>query len=231
MTTAFAELHCHTDFSFLDGASPADDLVERALGLGLSGLAVTDHQGLYGAVRFAAAAREAGLHAVVGMEVELIDAATEDPRGIVVPPRQSSRRRTAGVAAAFGASTVSSLAVQARAGEPVRPAVPRPRPPGHREPRREDLRGVRARELGPHLTLLAASQAGYTDLCRLASHAHMAGSKGVPRFSHALLGEHVGGLVVLTGCRHGELSRRLLVGDREGARAALERLARLVGSR
>ena len=236
MTTAFAELHCHTDFSFLDGASPADDLVERALELGFSGLAVTDHQGLYGAVRFAAAAREAGLHAVVGMEVELVDAVTDDPRGIVVPPRQSSRRRAASVAtafgpaAAFGASTVSSLAVSGRAGEPVRPVVPRPRPPGHREPRREDLRGVRARELGPHLTLLAASQAGYTDLCRLASHAHMAGSKGVPRFSHVLLREHVGGLVVLTGCRHGELSRRLLVGDREGARAALERLAWLVGS-
>ncbi len=78
MTKAFAELHCHTDFSFLDGASPADDLVERALELGLSGLAVTDHQGLYGAVRFSAAAREAGLHAVVGMEVELIDAAVVD---------------------------------------------------------------------------------------------------------------------------------------------------------
>ena len=61
MSQAFAELHCHTDFSFLDGASPADDLVERALELGLSALAITDHQGLYGAVRFSAAAREAGL--------------------------------------------------------------------------------------------------------------------------------------------------------------------------
>ena len=47
--------------------------------LGLSGLAVTDHQGLYGAVRFTAAAREAGLHAIVGMEVELLDAAAPDP--------------------------------------------------------------------------------------------------------------------------------------------------------
>ena len=48
----FAELHCHSHFSFLDGASPPDDLVERAVELGLAGLAVTDHQGLYGAVRF-----------------------------------------------------------------------------------------------------------------------------------------------------------------------------------
>ena len=86
MTKAFAELHCHTDFSFLDGASPADDLVERALELGLSALAVTDHQGLYGAVRFSAAAREAGLHAVMGMEVELLDTAAPDPDRVVLPP-------------------------------------------------------------------------------------------------------------------------------------------------
>jgi DNA polymerase III alpha subunit len=80
VTSGYAELHCHTDFSFLDGASPADDLVERALELGLSGLAVTDHQGLYGAVRSSTAAREAGLHAVVGMEVELVDAAARPSR-------------------------------------------------------------------------------------------------------------------------------------------------------
>ena len=46
--TPYAELHCHTNFSFLDGASPSDDLVERAVELGLTGLAVTDHAGLYG---------------------------------------------------------------------------------------------------------------------------------------------------------------------------------------
>ena len=54
--TPYAELHCHTNFSFLDGASPPDDLVERAVELGLTGLAVTDHAGLYGAVRFVGAA-------------------------------------------------------------------------------------------------------------------------------------------------------------------------------
>jgi error-prone DNA polymerase len=63
----------------------------------------------------------------------------------------------------------------------------------------------------------------------MASDAHLAGSKGVPRFSHARLAEHGAGLIVLTGCRHGELSRRLLAGDREGAAAALERLAAIVG--
>jgi error-prone DNA polymerase len=235
VTTGYAELHCHSDFSFLDGASPAEDLVERAVELGLAGLAATDHQGLYGAVRFTAAAREAGLHAVVGLEIELLDAVAPDPAGIVVPPRRPGRRPSASstaraAARAFGAPIPASNGSAARAGEPFRPTVPRQRPPGHREPRRADLRGVRSRELGPHLTLLAESQAGYTSLCRLVSAAHLAGTKGVPRFSHARLAEHVAGLIVLTGCRHGELSRRLLVGDREGARTALHRLARLVGS-
>jgi error-prone DNA polymerase len=218
VTTTFAELHCHTDFSFLDGASPADDLVERAVELGLSGLAVTDHQGLYGVVRFSAAAREAGLHAIVGLEVELVDAATADMHGIVLPPRRRRRRAP------------EPAAASPRAGEPVRPLVARRRPPGHRPTRREDLRGVRPRELGPHLTLLAQDQAGYANLCRLTSAAHLDGSKGVPRFTHERLEQHRDGLIVLSGCRHGELSRRLLAGDREGAARALTRLEAIVAS-
>src|SRR5689334_5705316 len=67
----YAELHCHTNFSFLDGASAPDDPVERAAELGLRGLAVTDHSGLYGAVRFITAAEAAGLHPIVGLEIEL----------------------------------------------------------------------------------------------------------------------------------------------------------------
>ena len=88
----YAELHSHSHFSFLDGASSPDDLVARAVDLGLTGLAVTDHQGLYGAVRFVAAAEEAGLHPVVGLEVELLDAAVPDPARIVVPRRRPRRR-------------------------------------------------------------------------------------------------------------------------------------------
>jgi error-prone DNA polymerase len=53
----YAELHLHTNFSFLDGASHPEDLVAHAATLGLPALAITDHDGLYGAVRFCAAAR------------------------------------------------------------------------------------------------------------------------------------------------------------------------------
>jgi error-prone DNA polymerase len=70
----YAELHCHTHFSFLDGASGPDDLVAEAIALGLEGLAVTDHDGFYGAPRFAEEAAKypsQGLRTVYGAELSL----------------------------------------------------------------------------------------------------------------------------------------------------------------
>ena len=234
-TTAFSELHAHTNFSFLDGASPSEDLVARAVELGLDGLAVTDHQGLYGAVRFVAAAQEAGLRPIVGLEVELLDAAAADPDGVVVPHRRRRRSRRGSVsgadpsavwASAIGAEPGAGSGlglVSVAEGRPVRPPIERLRPPAHREPRREELRRVRDRERGPHLVLLARDLTGYRSLCRLVSAAHLAGTKGVPRFTQALLAEHVEGLVALSGCRHGEIARRLLAGDRAGAASVARR--------
>ncbi|HYB81432.1 MAG TPA: PHP domain-containing protein, partial [Mycobacterium sp.] len=49
-SVAYAELHAHSAFSFLDGASTPEELVEEAARLGLRALALTDHDGLYGAV-------------------------------------------------------------------------------------------------------------------------------------------------------------------------------------
>jgi len=81
----YAELHCHTNFSFLDGASHPEELVDEAARLGLSALAVTDHDGCYGIVRFALAARAAGVPTVFGAELTLgmdkYDAGEPDPPG------------------------------------------------------------------------------------------------------------------------------------------------------
>ncbi len=56
MTEAYAELHAHSGFSFLDGSSDPEELVAEADRLGLQALALTDHHGFYGVVRFAEAA-------------------------------------------------------------------------------------------------------------------------------------------------------------------------------
>ena len=70
---SFVHLHCHTPFSFLDGASRVEDLVQRAAELDMSALAVTDHNNLSAAVQFAQAARQAGIKAIQGVEVSLED--------------------------------------------------------------------------------------------------------------------------------------------------------------
>src|SRR5215218_4504253 len=126
---AYAELHCHTNFSFLDGASAPDELAERAVELGLSGLAVTDHQGLYGVVRGQGAYEEAGLQPVLGIEVELRDPLAPDPDRVAVPARRAARRGGRRPAAGVGPSQGPS-ATTARQGDPDRPRPERARLPG-----------------------------------------------------------------------------------------------------
>ena len=70
-TVPYAELHAHSNFSFLDGASSPGELVDEAVRLGLEAMALTDHNGFYGVVRFAEAAAEAGLPTVFGTELTL----------------------------------------------------------------------------------------------------------------------------------------------------------------
>ncbi|KJY26074.1 PHP domain-containing protein, partial [Streptomyces sp. NRRL S-495] len=67
----WAELHVHSTYSFLDGASDPAELVAEAVRLGIETLAVTDHDGLYAAPVFAVEARRAGIGTVFGAELTL----------------------------------------------------------------------------------------------------------------------------------------------------------------
>ncbi len=67
----YVELHCHSNFSFLDGASHPEELARRAAELGYPALALTDHNGLYGIVRFSQAAKEHGVRPIFGAEITL----------------------------------------------------------------------------------------------------------------------------------------------------------------
>ncbi len=76
----YAELHAHSAYSFLDGAATPEELVEEAVRLDLRAIALTDHDGLYGVVRFAEAAKELGMRTVFGAELSLANKPrTEDP--------------------------------------------------------------------------------------------------------------------------------------------------------
>jgi error-prone DNA polymerase len=69
----YVELHCHSAFSFLDGASTPQELVATARERGHEALALTDHNGVCGSMEFAQAAKHAGLRAIHGAELDLAD--------------------------------------------------------------------------------------------------------------------------------------------------------------
>ena len=213
----YAELHCHTNFSFLDGASHAEDLVERAVELGYRALAVTDHDGFYGAVRFSQAAEEAGLPAVYGVEIGL-----ERPSG---PPLSVVR----------GALCVDPIAEADRRDQErttqnaERPTV-RPR-----RGRTKKMHGSKPNGVSPtdHLILLAGSPEGYRSLARLVTTAQFRGKKDRPVYLWDDLIEvaKTPDMVALSGCHRGEVPGAAARGDLAGAMSAAIRLRELFGRR
>src|SRR5215468_2875766 len=88
---AWAELHCHSSYSFLDGASAPAELVAEAARLGLAALAITDHDGMYGVPQFAQAAarlreQAGGIGTIFGAELSL-----GPPPGSASAPRPRPR--------------------------------------------------------------------------------------------------------------------------------------------
>jgi error-prone DNA polymerase len=83
---SYVELHCHSAYSFLDGASHPEELAARAAELGYEALALTDHDGVYGSLEFAHAAKAFGVRPITGAEVTLADGShltllVETPQG------------------------------------------------------------------------------------------------------------------------------------------------------
>jgi error-prone DNA polymerase len=217
----FAELHAKSAFSFLRATATPEQLVARAVELGLRGLALVDEGSLSGAVRFIRAAQAAQLPALLGVEFEMADPAVPDRDGIVLP---LPRPRTALVS---GGGEGSS----AHDGVPDRPLPQRQRRPLDALVPHAERRGVADAELGPRLSLLATDERGYRSLARLLSRSNLAASKGVTRLTHALLDDHLreypGSLLIVAPFEESEVARRLAAGDRAGARAAVERLRAL----
>ena len=71
--TPYIELHSHSAFSFLDGASSPEEMAEQAATLGYPAIALTDHDGLCGSLAFAHACRAAGVRPITGCEITLRD--------------------------------------------------------------------------------------------------------------------------------------------------------------
>jgi len=200
----YCELHAHSNFSFLDGASHPEELIARAAQLGMPAVAITDHAGLYAAVRTwkaaqeteTDAAREAGLRPVrpiIGLELTI--------------PRTDDELRRSHRGRKLNDPYRGAKASRGWPGEHHAGPIP-----------------------GDHLVLLARDVDGYTALSRLASHGHLAGEKQFPVFERSLvaaaLDEARGHLVGLSGCRNGIVPRLLLAGERAAALHAARTWAR-----
>ncbi|UKA60869.1 error-prone DNA polymerase [Arthrobacter sp. FW306-2-2C-D06B] len=116
----YAELHAHSHYSFLDGASSPEKLVEEAVRLGIHALALTDHDGFYGIVRMAEAAEAYELKTVFGAELSLglskPQQGEADPEGdhlLVLARKEEGYHRLA------GAMTSAHLAADAEKGHPI----------------------------------------------------------------------------------------------------------------
>src|SRR3954453_2188542 len=81
----YAELHCHSSYSLLDGASQPEELIGQARALGLRALALTDHDGLYIAPTFCRLAEAADLQPIVGAEVTLAGSVSPPPERAADP--------------------------------------------------------------------------------------------------------------------------------------------------
>ncbi|HEV3002623.1 MAG TPA: DNA polymerase III subunit alpha [Solirubrobacteraceae bacterium] len=108
----YAELHAHSAFSFLDGASLPSELAAAAVELGYEAVALTDHNGVYGSMEFAQAAQALGLRALHGAEVDVVDQPVGPCRRDAPPP---SRHVTLLVRDARGWSNLCRLLTRAHA--------------------------------------------------------------------------------------------------------------------
>ncbi len=179
----YAELHCHTNFSFLDGASHPEDLVERAIDLDYEALAVTDHDGFYGVSRLWQAARATGFPVIYGVEIQL-ERNPDGPDDPVAHAEEWDRRRHARTKGGQG---------RLRRGRSVR------------------AHGTKPIDLpeSDHLVLLAGSPDGYRELSNLVTRAQMRGEKDHPIYSWDDLATAAanGDIHALTGCHAGAVPK------------------------
>jgi error-prone DNA polymerase len=200
----YAELHCHTNFSFLDGASFPEELVERAVELGYGALAVTDHDGFYGVSRFWQAARHSGLPAVYGVEVGMPLSASESDDPVAAAEARDREREVV-----TPAGPRRGRSVGMHGSKPLNP------PPTE------------------HLVLLAGSPEGYRALGRFVTRAQMRGVKDAPRYAWEDLAEVAATRQVwaLSGCHGGAVPAAAARGDLAGAMAAAMHLREVFGPR
>ena len=202
MSDAFAHLHVASGFSLQYGASTPAALVERAAALDQPALALTDRDGLYGAVRFVQACDEAGIAPVLGVDLAIGPGRSDAGAGLAVVPRPI---------VVAGQGVRAGRASPVRGGAEVDP----------RHPRVTVLARGQGGGVDPGV--------GWGRLCRLVTQTHLSGERGTPVSNAELIAEHAVdprtgqlALVVLLG-PGSDVGRALLSRRPDQARLLLRR--------
>ncbi len=156
---SFTHLHVHSNFSFLDGGSDIQSLCDRALSVGCKALAITDKNGVYGAIRFYNYAKKIGIKPIIGSELDV-----ENP-----------------------------------AGEKH------------------------------HIILIAKDLAGYSNLCKIITRAHLSREKGEAAANMEIFAKYASGLFCLSGCPRGEVPTLLRENKLQEAEDAANRYISIFG--
>jgi error-prone DNA polymerase len=228
MSSEYVELHCHSSYSFLDGASLPEELAARAAELGYPALALTDHDGVYGSLEFAHAAKALGVRPITGAEVTLAggtgstEPCRSDGAGFV-GARAGYRHVTLLVETGRGYANLCRILTEAHAGtrrsgredrEPLPPSVGQSFVEEHAEGL-VCLSGCARNGLAVHDPDAAARLAGAFGRERFHVELQRPFARGDARRNAALrdLAEHLGVTTVATGNVHAHAARRTLLQD------------------
>jgi error-prone DNA polymerase len=197
----YVELHSRSAFSFLEGASLPERLIETCANLGMPAMALLDRDGVYGAPRFHMAAKKAGIKAHIGAEVTW----NFSPQ---------SHRDTEKNGHGFARIPTDQFQKSGINNSASKPAL-------------SVAEGCLCGEA--RLPLLVSSRPGYQNLCRLITKMKLRANKGEGAALEHELQEYAAGLICLTGGDDGPLAVALARGGMEEARSYIERLTEIFG--
>jgi error-prone DNA polymerase len=182
----YAALWCKSNFSFLEGASHAEELVEQAHGLGIGSIALTDRDGVYGMVRANVKARDLGIRLVCGAQISV--AAPGVP--LIDSPVTIESDDSSGRGPGWGHDTDEPLPPGGATGRRSR---------GKRAKPRQVALQSRAAPATSSLVLLAIDRAGWANLTRLLTAGRRRCDKGTAMVAWSEVCQHAAGLVALWG--------------------------------
>ena len=203
----FVHLHVHTQYSLLDGQSKIPNIVDKAIANGMRGMAITDHGNMMGIKEFSdyvSSLKGKARGKLKDMQQQMEGLTDEEERAKLTADMEK-QQRVIDFMPIFGCE----MYVARR--------------------RKEDKLKEAGDASGYHLIVLAKNMRGYKNLIKLVSRAWVDGLYYKPRTDRADLEKYHEGLIVTSACIAGEVPHKILRGDIDGAREAIEWYRRVFG--